>query len=267
MQPTNSSSRWKKWFRPSHLIPLLTILGAGAAIVLSLFKLITLSIAEDVTIALLALLAVDALGERLGLLDRIETHVVDLSRKLESRPSADELLLLRDELPSFLSQIQKGDDIWVAGRSLAILLNNYSNQIQEATKSGKRFRFMIVDPDNLPLMNAIASSSYPYPSAVTVEQHGRQALAHLKLLVENTPEGTIMVRLADHIPTCVYFIIDGETSHGQMVIEMYGYRLSPGQRLHIRLTCSADSRTFASYLRQFNNMWLDAKPFPNDKVS
>lgn len=267
MRPTNSLSQWRKWSKASRLIPLLVILGAGVAIVLSLFQVVTLSIAEDIIIALLALLAVDALGERLGVLDRIETHVADLRKRIESRTSADEVLHLRDELLSFSSQMQKGDEIWVAGRSLVVLLNNYSNQIQQAAKSGKRFRFLIVDPDNLPLMNAIATSSYPYPAAATVEQVGRQALAHLKLLVENTPEGTIEVRLANHIPTCVHFIIDGETSHGQMVIEMYSYRISPGQRLHMRLTRSADSRTFASYLRQFNNMWRDARPFPNNKVS
>jgi membrane protein implicated in regulation of membrane protease activity len=57
MNPTNSSLHWKQWIKPNRLIPLLTILGAGTAIVLSLLGVIKLSVAENIIIALLALLA------------------------------------------------------------------------------------------------------------------------------------------------------------------------------------------------------------------
>ena len=72
MQPFASTLSWKQWLRPSRLVPVIAILGAGIAITLSLLKVINLSIAEDIVIALLALLAVYALTERLDLLERIE---------------------------------------------------------------------------------------------------------------------------------------------------------------------------------------------------
>jgi hypothetical protein len=70
-----NSSWWKRWIKPSRFIPLLTILGAGTAIIFSLFGIIGLSVAENIILALLALLAVDALIERLSILERIETKL------------------------------------------------------------------------------------------------------------------------------------------------------------------------------------------------
>lgn len=247
------------------MVPLLTILSAPVAIVLSRIDILKLTTAESIIIALLALLAVDALSERIGLLERIETHLVSLGDKIESRTSADKLFLPRDELPSFESHCQKGEDIWVAGRSLRGLLNNHGKDIQAAAKSGKRFRFLIVDPDKPTVMDAMAAGSYTHPTGAAARQMGREALDHLKRLIENTPADAVEVRLTDHIPTCVYFIIDGEKPRGELYIEMYGYKISPSQRFHVHLTRSADHRTFASYFNQLNSMWQNAKPWPSDK--
>ena len=58
--------RWKQWIKPNRLVPLLTILGAGTVLTLSLLGAIAFNLFENITIALLALLAVDALTERLS---------------------------------------------------------------------------------------------------------------------------------------------------------------------------------------------------------
>ena len=79
--------RWKRWLAPDRLIPSLTILGAGVAIVLSLIKAIQLTTAEEIIIALLALISVDALNERLSLLEKIEArlHSLGTENTLKSR--------------------------------------------------------------------------------------------------------------------------------------------------------------------------------------
>jgi hypothetical protein len=96
MQSTGTPLGWKRWLRPSHLVPLLTILTAGAAIVLSLLKLIELSVAEEIVIALLALLAVDALNERLSLLERMRARLEHLSAQMGQLPLANIRLENRD---------------------------------------------------------------------------------------------------------------------------------------------------------------------------
>lgn len=87
MYDTNPRHRWKQWFKPSRLIPLLTILAAGGAIVLALLNVIQLNIAEEIIIALLALLAVDALTERLSILETLNSRLGRLSagRTLKGR--------------------------------------------------------------------------------------------------------------------------------------------------------------------------------------
>jgi len=74
-------------------------LAAGVAIVLSFLKLIQLSVAEEIVIALLALLAVDALNERLSLLERMRAKLGDLAAQISQLPFADIKLEKRDTLP------------------------------------------------------------------------------------------------------------------------------------------------------------------------
>ena len=62
------------------MIPLLTILEAGISIVLSLIGAINLNeTADRIIIALLALVAVDALNERLNVFEKIEARLSYLS--------------------------------------------------------------------------------------------------------------------------------------------------------------------------------------------
>ena len=66
----NNSTRIKR-FRLSLIIAILTIMGAGSAVVLSLLKIIDLTRAEEIIVTLIGLIAIDALIERLHILEKI----------------------------------------------------------------------------------------------------------------------------------------------------------------------------------------------------
>jgi len=139
MQTTDSKTRWKLWLRPSRIIPTLTILGAGTAIVLSFLKVINLSIAEEIVIALLALLTADALSERVNLLERLETKLSKLAIGQTLRRRGDTHFL--EEYGGNASEICI---IAVSGISLAMRhLSFFESRIND----GCKIRIILLDPN------------------------------------------------------------------------------------------------------------------------
>jgi hypothetical protein len=249
----------KKVFRRENVLVVLLVAGALLGVI-GVPQNIGIS-SDQILLALLGVLALDMLIERLGYLDRIETHIADLENKIQPRVSADNLFRSRGELPPFTLWLQQSDEIWVAGKNLFGLVAAYGRQIEQAAKSGKRFRFLVTNPDSLSLMKVIAVGSFAHPTAPSVEQLLREVLAHFERLCKNTPKGAIEIRLVDHVLTNTYLVVDGKKPHGQMVVEMYNYKISTGERLHIKLTRQADYRIFAFHLEQFESMWRDATPW------
>jgi len=246
-------------FRREHILVSLLIIGAVLGAIGVPQKIGFPS--EQIILALLAVLALDTLLERFGYLERIETHIINLENKIEPRVGADSLFRPRAELPSYTSLLDRYEEIWMAGKNLITLVTTYKEHIQQAAMSGKRFRFLIVDPENEALMCTLAASiSVSDPSWVL--EHTREVVDWFKQIIGNTRGGIIEVRLANYLPTSAYAIYDGEKPHGYMVIEMYNYRTSPGEQIHISLSKVKDNQTFAFYLERFERMWHDAKPLP-----
>ncbi|MCP3683266.1 MAG: hypothetical protein GY861_11310, partial [bacterium] len=143
MSNSNLSSRWKQWFNPNRLIPLLTILGAGTAIVLSFLGVIVLSTAENIIIALLALLAIDALTERLSILERIESRISNLS--------TGQTLTSRMEIPAVEEQAAKASEICVVAISGISLSVRYFAFFERKIKQGCKIRIILLNPDTTSL--------------------------------------------------------------------------------------------------------------------
>jgi hypothetical protein len=96
-------------FRLNRLIPGVTVLCAGAAIVLSLLGLMKLSISENIIVTLLGLLAGDALTERIGILDRLERALSALK--------VGKGLRSRQEIPSIQAHAAGASEICIVAVS------------------------------------------------------------------------------------------------------------------------------------------------------
>lgn len=216
---------------------------------------------EQIILAFLGLLTVDTLIERLGYLNGLAADVRELRNKIEPSLSADRLFLIGSHQKPFSVWLDQADDIWVSGMALNELIRNYGEQIQAAAKArGKRFRFLVVNPDNPSLMEALANSSSLHPKAKESELNIRQAVIWMANIRSRTPRGSIEVRLVNHIPTCAIMVIDGNRKDGRILIDLYGYKVSPAERQLMQLKRSADERTFNYFLDQFNRTWNAATP-------
>jgi len=212
---------------------------------------------EQILLLLIGVLALDTLIERLGYLDRIETQITELNNKLEPQIKIDMIFRPREELGSFEDCLVDGENIWVASGTLKSFLHHYANQIQKAAKSGKRFRFLIINPDNHTVLSSIAKGTLLEDNLTFLKSEAQESLSILKMIESKAPKGNVEIRLADFAPLNMYRIVDSEKDRGEMVIEHFGYKISTSERRHFIVKKKIDPETYSFYLVQFENMWND----------
>lgn len=249
MDHTNTHRRWKLWLKPSRLIPMLTIAGGGAAIVLSLLKIIQLNIADDIIIALLLLLAVDALTERLSLLEKLNDKLGKISKGRTLRKRID--IMPPTELAANASEI-----CILAVHGISVL-PPYSGFYKKMLHNGCSLRAILLDP-NSTAIEAWHKMTGHRDSNRLIET----TLQDLKELVEFPgSRGTLEIRLSSVFFPFSLFCSDLTKDTGSMNVEYHSYKRSIDERPHIHLTARDDPYWFRYYNRQFEDAWSDSKPW------
>lgn len=248
-----------KLFKRENTLAVLLVIGAFAGLV-GVPQQIGIT-SDQIVMGLLGLLVVDTLIERLGYLDRIESHIHELESKLKKQVSADDVLHPRSDLPPFSLYLENSEEVWLAGKNLAGLFTSYGSQIEKAARSGKHFRILLMNVKNQSLIQAISFGSFTQADPSSVERRSQDALSILVRLQKNVPPNSIEIKLIDYIFTNTFLILDGKKPNGQMVIEMYSYKISTAERLHLTLKRTEAGRTYTHYLERFESMWNDAESF------
>lgn len=248
MEPVDLLPKWKRWVKPSRLIPSLTILGAGSIGVLSYLGVITLSIPEGVIIALLGLLAIDALIERLDILERIDAK---LNRITVNQP----LLRKRLDLPPVGERAINASEICIVAVAATTLATYHLNFFERKIRDGCRIRIVLLNPDVPSLQTWNLQSKMP-----RTEEFIRTTLATLRELVEmNKIKGKCEVRLLDVFLPFSMFAVDLQKISGSMIVEYHVYKDTPEERPHIFFTSQNDPFWFNFYRQQFEQAWAEAK--------
>lgn len=249
MNSANSPSRWRQWFRPSRLVPLLTILGAGVAITLSLLNVIQLRVAEDIIIALLALLAVDALTERLTILERLSTRLSHLP--------LGHTLRKRTDILAPVEHAQHASEICILVVHGTSVIPPYSGFYKKKLQAGCSFRVILLDPtvpalETWHLLTGHRDSDHIIGTTL-------QALRELVELPE--ARGSCEVRLSQvYLPFSI-FAANLTKETGSMNVEYHAYRRSIDERPHVHLTARDNPYWFEYYKQQFEDAWSDATPW------
>lgn len=248
MYSANPSSWWKRWIKPSRLVPLLTILGAGTAIILSLLGIIGLSVAENIILALLALLAIDALTERLSVLEKIENKLSSLS--------SGQQLRTRNELPSVETQAAYASEICIIAISATSVLAQNLHFFEKKVKSSCKLRVILLNPDSssLQTFNLLDGG---YTAKSDIERTLRLLKEHARI---EWAKDKCEIRLSKVFLPFSMFAVDLQKESGSMVITYFGYRTDTifSGRANIFLTQSDNAEWFKFYREQFENFWSDA---------
>ncbi|MCL4295057.1 MAG: hypothetical protein KJ077_04990 [Anaerolineae bacterium] len=246
MQFVTSKSKFRQWLKPSRLIPLLTILGAGVALILSLLGLINLSVAENIVIALLGLLAIDALSERLSLLERIEKKLSNLS--------VEQTLRTRNDIPSLEEQAGYASEICILAVS-GITLVRHIAFFESKLRDGCKIRIVLLDPDG-PSLQTWKRLDSRVPNT---ESEITTTLQYFKQLIQvNKAKGRCEIRLLDVFLPFSMFATDISKETGTILLAYHVYQSAPGERPHVYLTLQDSSYWYDFYRRQFEQAWSNA---------
>lgn len=216
---------------------------------------------DQIIMALLAVIALDTLIIRLGYLDRIENNIENIGKKIESRISPDEFFGTRSDLPPFLSCLEKSEDIWMSGRNLFGIVSVYGKNIEQEAKNGKKFRFLLLNFQNEGLMNTIANGSITHHDGKSAKQLSKEAYSRLKKIQEKCPDNSIDIKLINYPVSYSYLITDGRKIGGEIIVEIYNYKISAAERPNFVLRKKIDYKMYAFHLKQYEEMWKDSIEF------
>lgn len=246
-----------------NVVPVLIIAGAFVGT----FAATPFGLQRDqLLLALLAFLAIDALIERLELLTNLEKDVRTLKELVASRTTGKDFLRHRKDFPRLEHLIADAKkEIWVSGVTLgtmATLTAIFNSKLQE----GIKLRFLAISPEE-----SIVRGTGNYLGIDAGELVGRLRAnmdTLCKRLVGTDPR-QVEIRTIEHRPAVGYFIVDPHHEQGYIAVESYLYRIQGGDVNPILLLSKkTDTYWFNIYLGDFERLWNSAaqwesKPQPS----
>ena len=206
--------------------------------------------------ALLAVLALDTLVERLGYLDRIEEKIASIEAS-QGHPKAHDFLYSKQEAQDLRKTLARAREVWLTGRSLVNILD-FSNLFTELAREHQcHFKFLLPDPNEV-----TGELMYGKRWAAHFDVNIEKALSNLRALQESAGPDLIEVRVLKHIPSLGLIVIDGQQRFGHIVMQMYPHACQGFERPLFDIY--AGDRWYPVYRDHFTKMWRVAHPYEFD---
>lgn len=257
-------SAWRGWRYLRRSAPVAVVIVAVSMFVLDVTDRLTTHAFERLLVLAIGLLAVDALVERIDLLEKMESRVSELPLLLASiADGLDPLSEIRSGVakltrPAGLSnrstfnadvEFAAAREIDIAGITLVNVLLDKRGLFEKLLRDGSRLRLLLLSPTS----NAWAS----WNEAVTNEDtdaHLKTSLGIIRGLAK-LPSGRCEVRYAPHLLPTSLVIIDGSWPRGCLAAEIIFAGMSGYERPHVVLTRSDDQYWFEFMRNQFESLW------------
>jgi hypothetical protein len=186
----------------------------------------------------------------------------ELIKQFASRTKVtlDSFFKLRSEATSFTALVENGVTFWIAAKGVSGFLNRNAKVIERAAGLGKRFRFLLHDPNNLNMLYAISSNSYSNKDGKKLKSMILGAIDQLKKIGATCPPGAVEVKLAQAPLYNGYTIVNGESATGIVYLEMFGYKTSLDERMTLTISRDTAPKLYSYHIGQFTELWKDSKP-------
>jgi hypothetical protein len=211
---------------------------------------------DVIVMALLAILALDMLIERLGYLERIEEKINSIEAS-KRQPVAQDLLYSRQEAQDLRTSLAHAKEVWFTGRSLVNVLD-FSNFFEELAREHHcRFKFLLPDPKEV-----TGELMYGERWAIQFNANIKKALSNLNELKASVGLDLIEVRVLKHFPSLGLTVIDGQQRFGRIIVQMYPYACQGFERPLFDVR--AGDKWYRIYYDHFVKMWDLARPYEFD---
>ncbi|MBM3179582.1 MAG: hypothetical protein FJZ86_04435 [Chloroflexi bacterium] len=246
----------RRLFSLRNIAPLLIILGAIiGSLGLQPFGITFTS--NQIIMALLAFLAIDALVERLEILTRVEQDIQNIKKSLIPRSTSNTFFKKRDYqgLEHLIDEARI--EIWIAGITLDSI-TSLVDRLREKAKQGCNIRILALSPNGIALQE-MAKYFASNPDLV-----GTRITSNLRVLVTNLRppvKGDIQIKVLDRVFTTGYAISDPNSQNGHMLVQFYNYWVGVKNSPLFELFCEEDKYWYPLYLRQYERAWEHATKF------
>lgn len=238
-----------------NIVPLIAIvlafLGAGGFLQQYLST-------DQIVMALLGVLALDTVVERLGYLKRIEDGIKALGAG-GGKPLFMSRTALNAQEP-FEQLVARGRDVLIAGATLVGTAGPLRTFFRTTVEQGTNLRFMLLDPESPCLELAARIHGI---SSEAIRNDIISSLGHLQQLrdsVNNGRKGAVQIKLFSTIPDSGIAMRDSNLPTGEIRCELYLYQTDVAGRPAFRLT-PADGMIYRQYRDAIERLWSDAKPW------
>lgn len=246
-----------------NLFDIATIVIAGVLVIRYQIHPPTASDLPDITIwilAVLGIIAVSGLWERNRKLHRIEKLSEEArnltQRYLNRRAHASDFFL--SERPIVEKDFSSANTVFFVGLALARTSREFLYVLSQRLVAGATIRFIILDPDNEPVLEQIALRSINTPP-----EFWRDTLRTVETVIDalaKTPNrtGKVEVGYLSFVPSFGLIIIDHDQSHSKCVVELYQHK-SAAPHATFELIASEDQHWYNYFRDQFNVLWSSCR--------
>jgi hypothetical protein len=237
----------RDWISFKRLVPLGTALFALGAEVAHVFGLAPTLDVEAVVLFVLALLALDALVERVGIVERIERHL--------SRLETPSVLRDRAELVKIDELAFGADELAACGATLFSLVPQQHDFLLKKLNAGMSMRFVVLDSKS-PAWQIWNDVEIPTPTDLDT------TLKTFASLMNKHTAGNIEVRVAPFMLPSSLVIANTSQTTGRMNVEFAfnGVATLP-HRPHIYIARSSSPQWFEFFCDRFEKLWERSKPY------
>ena len=256
-----SEKTWKEWTKFQRIIPLTTAAMAFIAVAAANLGFLVLSVSEQIILTILGLLAVDALVERMRILDKIRVGLTSLIGDTKHQPILEweTDLLQKNSLTQILNNTT---ELFVSGGSLISILSGQQESIRQwlSTTTNAKLFLILENP------NSARKGRTPVWSSLLTDQNTKttedreiyaQDIEKSLIIITNLKREfneRVEVRLTDQVPSLTIMIIDRRKAR----VFLNLYRGGPEKRPVFELSLKRHSAWFELFNQRYYDQLWDA---------
>ncbi|MGH2532373.1 MAG: hypothetical protein ACRDJW_08705 [Thermomicrobiales bacterium] len=214
-------------------------------------------------VTILGFLAFSGLWERHWTLRRIEDGVDEtnemIGRKLGGRVRPSDFFWGESDRVS-RDDIAHASHVYIVGMILNRTVRQYLAPFGDLLAAGADLRFVMLDYENDSLLNLLPARSY----GNMPREWWKNQIQNTEVHIENIPTsrvppdpagaGSITIGYLPYLPSFGMWLLDPDTQHGQIVVEIYHHR-SAEPNPTFRLRADQDPYWYSFFRTQFQLMW------------
>ncbi len=212
----------------------------------------------EALLAILGLIAFSSLWQhhrRLDVIEKLGQQTYDLLSKQSSKEVRAEEFFWPKEKAVTPEELAQAKDIYIVGMILNRAVRSNMALLGDRLVAGANLRFIMLDWENEDLMNIMPYRSYGSKPKEWWQNRIKETFGHIEDIPNSDQiPGTLQVGCLPHFPSFGMWLLDPDTPHGKIHIEIYHHRTAE-MNPTFSLIASEDAYWYNFFRKQFDLLW------------